>query len=80
MRIARRCRHFAGRNRRALSGPVSYTHLDVYKRQAFYIGGTKNGMLMGEAVVVLNSELKAGYRHIMKQRGGICLLYTSRCV
>ena len=38
---------------------------------AFYIGGTKNGMLMGEAVVVLNSELKAGYRHIMKQRGGM---------
>lgn len=38
---------------------------------AFYLGGTKNGMLMGEAVVVNHPALKDGYRHIMKQRGGM---------
>ncbi len=38
---------------------------------AFYIGGTKNGALMGEALVIVNDELKAGFRRNMKQRGAI---------
>lgn len=38
---------------------------------AFYIGGTKNGMLLGEAMIILNDALKADYRYIMKQRGGM---------
>jgi len=38
---------------------------------AFYIGGTKNGALMGEALVICNDALKADYRYIMKQRGGM---------
>ncbi|MFN8015529.1 MAG: aminotransferase class V-fold PLP-dependent enzyme [Acidimicrobiia bacterium] len=38
---------------------------------AFYIGGTKNGGLFGEAVVVNNSEAANNFRHIMKQRGAI---------
>lgn len=38
---------------------------------AFYIGGTKNGMLIGEALVITNDALKADFRYIMKQRGGM---------
>ena len=38
---------------------------------AFYIGGTKNGMLIGEALVITNKALGADFRYIMKQRGGM---------
>ncbi len=38
---------------------------------AFYIGGTKNGALFGEALVILNDELKPEFRHIMKQKGSV---------
>ena len=38
---------------------------------AFYLGGTKNGMLIGEALVITNNALKADFRYIMKQRGGM---------
>ena len=38
---------------------------------AFYIGGTKNGMLFGEALVIVNPLLKADFRYLMKQRGGL---------
>ncbi len=37
----------------------------------FYIGGTKVGALFGEAVVIVNDELKSDFRYIMKQRGGM---------
>jgi len=37
----------------------------------FYIGGTKNGALLGEAFVILNKDLKQGFRFNMKQRGFI---------
>lgn len=37
----------------------------------FYIGGTKNGALIGEALVLVNDELKTGFRRNMKQRGAI---------
>ena len=37
----------------------------------FYIGGTKVGALFGEAVVILNDELKADFRYHIKQRGGM---------
>lgn len=37
----------------------------------FYIGGTKNGALLGEAFVIINKDLKKGFRHNMKQRGFI---------
>lgn len=36
----------------------------------FYIGGTKVGALFGEAVVIMNENLKKDFRFIMKQRGG----------
>lgn len=38
---------------------------------AFYIGGTKNGMLFGEALVIVNETLKADFRFFIKQRGGM---------
>lgn len=38
---------------------------------AFYIGGTKNGALFGEALVILNDALKPDFRWILKQHGGM---------
>ncbi len=38
---------------------------------AFYIGGTKCGALFGEALVILNDELKTDMRFLIKQRGGL---------
>ena len=38
---------------------------------AFYIGGTKVGALFGEAVVIVNEELKRDFRYNIKQRGGM---------
>ena len=38
---------------------------------AFYIGGTKNGALMGEALVICNDSLKEDFRYFIKQKGGL---------
>ncbi len=38
---------------------------------AFYIGGTKNGLLFGEALVIARRGLKYCFRHAIKQRGGM---------
>ena len=38
---------------------------------AFYIGGTKCGALFGEALVIINDELKKDMRFLIKQRGGM---------
>jgi len=38
---------------------------------AFYVGGTKNGLLFGEAVVIVNDALKSHFRHMIKQCGGM---------
>lgn len=37
----------------------------------FYIGGTKNGALFGEALVLVNPELKPYFRFQLKQRGAM---------
>ena len=37
----------------------------------FYIGGTKNGALFGEAMVIRNDALKADFRYLEKQRGAM---------
>lgn len=37
----------------------------------FYIGGTKNGGMYGEAMVVLNDTFKPDFRSYVKQRGGM---------
>ncbi|HBW38604.1 MAG TPA: threonine aldolase, partial [Desulfosporosinus sp.] len=38
---------------------------------AFYIGGTKNGALMGEALVICRDSLKEDFRFYMKQKGAL---------
>lgn len=38
---------------------------------AFYIGGTKNGAMMGEALVITDPTLQEGFFRIKKQRGAV---------
>ena len=38
---------------------------------AFYIGGTKQGLLFGEALVIVNDALKPDFRYVIKQKGGM---------
>ena len=38
---------------------------------AFYIGGTKNGALIGEAVIISNDALKPFFRYSIKTNGGL---------
>lgn len=38
---------------------------------AFYIGGTKNGALLGEALVICKESLKEDFRFFMKQKGAL---------
>lgn len=38
---------------------------------AFYIGGTKNGALMGEALVICRDSLKEDFRFHIKQKGAL---------
>ena len=38
---------------------------------AFYIGGTKNGALLGEALVIRAEGLKADFRYHIKQKGAL---------
>ena len=37
----------------------------------FYIGGTKNGALIGEAIVIVNPQLQDNFRFNLRQRGGL---------
>ncbi len=37
----------------------------------FYIGGTKIGALLGEAVVIVNPKLQKDFRYFMKQKGAM---------
>ena len=37
----------------------------------FYIGGTKNGALLGEALVICNDNLKEDFRYLIKHRGAM---------
>ena len=37
----------------------------------FYIGGTKQGAMFGEAVVILQPRLQVDFRYFIKQRGGM---------
>lgn len=38
---------------------------------AFYIGGTKNGLMYGEALVIINEELKRDFRWHIKNKGAM---------
>jgi threonine aldolase len=37
----------------------------------FYLGGTKNGALLGEAIVIVNPVLQEKFRYHLKQRGAL---------
>lgn len=39
--------------------------------EVFYLGGTKQGALFGEAVVIVNDSLKKDFRYNIKQNGGM---------
>ena len=57
----------------ALTSPSNDLTLKDIARltDVFYIGGTKNGALLGEAVVISNDDLKANFRYSIKQNGGM---------
>ncbi|MDN5303543.1 MAG: threonine aldolase [Fusobacteriaceae bacterium] len=45
---------------------------DMYNySDAFFIGGTKNGALLGEALIIKNLDIKDEIRYIIKQRGAL---------
>lgn len=49
-----------------------YTMEDLAKLcDAFYIGGTKNGLILGEALVVINKKLNEEIRYGIKCNGGM---------
>jgi len=54
----------------ALANDLSYEDL-VEVCDVFYIGGTKNGALFGEALVICNDELKDNFKYNIKQRGAL---------
>lgn len=56
----------------ALMSGIDYSLNDIAKWcDLFSIGGTKNGALFGEAVVIPNNELKPYFRYVQKQSGAI---------
>ena len=46
---------------------------------AFYIGGTKNGALIGEALVISKDSLKEDFRYHLKQKGALLLPQKGGC-
>lgn len=56
----------------ALMSGVDYSLNDIAKWiDIFSVGGTKNGALFGEAVVVTNKDLQPYFRYIQKQSGAL---------
>lgn len=57
----------------ALTADKNDMSLDEFNSfvDAYYIGGTKNGALIGEAIVINNPELKERFRYNMKQKGAL---------
>ena len=57
----------------ALTSPANdLTMADLARlTDAFYIGGTKNGALMGEALVITNPDLQPDFFRIKKQMGAV---------
>lgn len=55
-----------------MAEPCDLTFEDIAQlTDAFYIGGTKNGAMFGEALVILNDALKSDFRYHIKQKGGM---------
>ncbi|WPV68156.1 threonine aldolase family protein [Chitinophaga sp. LS1] len=53
-----------------MAGDISYQDLGKYT-DAFYIGGTKNGALIGEAIVINNPSLQEYFAYNLKMRGAL---------
>ncbi len=60
-----------------LACALSSTSNDLHMKElcalcdAFYIGGTKNGAMFGEALVITNPALQPYMRHYIKQKGAL---------
>jgi threonine aldolase len=55
-----------------VSGANDMTIEDIASlADVFYIGGTKNGALLGEALVICNNGLKKDFRYMIKQKGAM---------
>ena len=59
-----RIAHAMAANNTKLSDYAKYSHI-------FSIGGTKNGAIFGEALVILDENLKKDFRYYLKQRGAM---------
>lgn len=59
-----RIAHAMAANSSKLSDYAKYSHI-------FSIGGTKNGAIFGEALVILDENLKKDFRYYLKQRGAM---------
>ncbi|MGM0649514.1 MAG: threonine aldolase family protein [Bacteroidota bacterium] len=57
----------------AMTSPVNDISLPELASlaDAFYVGGTKNGFMMGEALVIVNDSLKPFFRYHLKQKGAL---------
>lgn len=57
----------------ALTSPVNDLTMEDISAltDLFYIGGTKNGALFGEALIIRNDKLKQDFRFMIKQRGAM---------
>lgn len=57
----------------ALTSPINdLTLADIARlTDVFYIGGTKNGALFGEALVIIHPDLKPDFRFMIKQKGAM---------
>lgn len=57
----------------ALASEKCDINLEDYPKycDAFYIGGTKCGLLFGEAVVIINEDIKKEFNFSIKQKGGL---------
>ena len=57
----------------ALTSPINDLSLADIARltDVFYIGGTKNGALFGEALVITHPDLKPDFRFMIKQKGAM---------
>ena len=49
---------------------LAYSDISKYS-DAFYIGGTKNGLMFGEALVIVNKDLKKDFRYEIKNKGAM---------
>jgi threonine aldolase len=57
----------------ALTSPKNDLTLSEFSNYVdmFYVGGTKNGALLGEAIVINNDTFKENFRYNLKQKGAL---------